>query len=286
MYSKKLAKLTLPLAFCFVLSIRGLFIPANYKTANAFGTKISIENLIQFLNTSFPSNDNKKTSCEKDSSYSINEDINRDGEKELIIWNHDTRDAYKVEVLRKNDSDYVDDPLMYPYYFQNVVNYYKTQLKKPYNSKSPIMWYYLSDAELKMNKPKEALISIEQGISNLKNDDSALYGMLLSLKGESLRRLGDYEAALKTLDKAMQSLISSKFSDNASIINTYFYIGKTLDSIGYDEVQKEYYRAAISLAAKEYGVNSKDYNKITYKIQRRLNKMSYNHKVHEQRLTK
>ncbi len=286
MYSKKLAKLTLPLAFCFILSIGGIFMPTNYKTANAFGTKISIENLIEFLNISFPSKDNKKSSHIKASSYSINEDINGDGEKELIIWNHDTRDAYKVEVLKKNGSDYVDDPLMYPYYFQNVVNYYKAQIKKPYNSKSPIMWYYLSDAELKINNPKEALLSIEQGISNLKNNDSVLYGMFLSLRGEALRRLGDYEAALKSLDKAMSSLVSSKFSDNESIINTYFYIGKTLDSIGYDEVQKEYYTAALSLSAKEYGANSKNYNKITYKIQRRLNKISCTPKVSGQKLVK
>lgn len=260
--------------------------PVNNRSANAFGTKISIENLIEFLNISFPSKENKKSSPKKTSTYSINEDINGDGEKELIIWNHDTRDAYKVEVLSKNGSDYVDDPLMYPYYFQKVVDYYKTQINKTYNSKSPIMWYYLSDAELKINKPKEALISIEQGISTLKNDDSALYGMFLSLKGEALRRLGDYDVALKTLYKAMCSLTSSKFSDNSSIINTYFYIGKTLESIGYDEVQKEYYRAALSLAEKEYGVDSKDYIKVTYKIQKKLNRISHNSSPSGQKLIK
>jgi hypothetical protein len=83
-----------------------------------------------------------------------------DGRDEIALWQKANGDAYVVKVLRFNDKELVEARDVYPYYFKKVVDYYKFKLKKDYNKNNALMWYYLIDAQLKANSPKEALNSI------------------------------------------------------------------------------------------------------------------------------
>ncbi|KGM96515.1 hypothetical protein Z968_06310 [Clostridium novyi A str. 4552] len=89
------------------------------------------------------------------------ESDNRNSDKKKIaIWNKLDGDVYLVNVLKYDNNKLIESKEDYPYYFDKVVSYYKSKLRKNNNKNSATMWYYLVDAQIKANKQKEALNSI------------------------------------------------------------------------------------------------------------------------------
>jgi hypothetical protein len=85
-----------------------------------------------------------------------------DGKVDVAIWNHDTGEAYKVEILRWKDTQLVPDEDSYSYYFKRVVAYYEEKVKQV--PEAAFYWYYLADAQIKAGMEKEAAKSIEVGM--------------------------------------------------------------------------------------------------------------------------
>ncbi|MBU3187988.1 WG repeat-containing protein [Clostridium bowmanii] len=85
-----------------------------------------------------------------------------DGKVRIALWNHDTGEAYKVDLLRWEDSKLVPAKESYPYYFKKVVEYYKEKVEQM--PKAAFYWYYLGDAQIKAEMQKEAEKSIEIGL--------------------------------------------------------------------------------------------------------------------------
>lgn len=85
-----------------------------------------------------------------------------DGRVEIALWNKYTGEAYEVRVLKYDGKKLVPHKEVYPYYYNKVIDYYKSKLRKDDYKNSAIMWYFLADAQVKANKPKEALDSIEK----------------------------------------------------------------------------------------------------------------------------
>lgn len=83
----------------------------------------------------------------------------KDGKYEIVVWIHDTGEAYKIEVYRWENGKLVSAPDLYPYYFKKVVTFYKERVKEM--PKASFYWYYLADAQIKAGEPKEALKSID-----------------------------------------------------------------------------------------------------------------------------
>lgn len=84
-----------------------------------------------------------------------------DGRVEIALWKKYTGDAYEVQVLKYDGNKLVPAKEVYPYYYNKVIDYYKSKLRKEDYKNSAIMWYFLADAQVKANKPKEAIESIE-----------------------------------------------------------------------------------------------------------------------------
>jgi hypothetical protein len=85
-----------------------------------------------------------------------------DGKIEIALWNKYTGEAYEVKVLKYDGKKLVPAKEVYPYYYNKVIDYYKSKLRKDDYKNSAVMWYFLADAQVKANKPKEALDSIEK----------------------------------------------------------------------------------------------------------------------------
>lgn len=85
-----------------------------------------------------------------------------DGKIEIALWNKYTGEAYEVKILKYDGKKLVPAKEVYPYYYNKVIDYYKSKLRKDDYKNSAVMWYFLADAQVKANKPKEALDSIEK----------------------------------------------------------------------------------------------------------------------------
>lgn len=85
-----------------------------------------------------------------------------DGKIEIALWNKYNGEAYEVRVLKYDGKKLVSAKEVYPYYYNKVIDYYKSKLRKDDYKNSAVMWYFLADAQVKANKPKEALDSIEK----------------------------------------------------------------------------------------------------------------------------
>lgn len=85
-----------------------------------------------------------------------------DGKIEIALWNKYTGEAYEVRVLKYDGKKLVSAKEVYPYYYNKVIDYYKSKLRKDDYKNSAVMWYFLADAQVKANKSKEALDSIEK----------------------------------------------------------------------------------------------------------------------------
>ncbi|MCY6370283.1 hypothetical protein [Clostridium ganghwense] len=85
-----------------------------------------------------------------------------DGRVELALWKKITGDVYKVDVLKFDGKKLVPAKEVYSYYYNKVIDYYKSKLRKDDYKNSALMWYYLADAQVKAKKPEDALSSIEK----------------------------------------------------------------------------------------------------------------------------
>lgn len=81
----------------------------------------------------------------------------------VATWQHDTGDAYMIDILKWNGKTFVPDENPYPDYFkQSVVPYYEQKVKEMPNA--GFYWYYLADAQIKAGDKTSALNSIEKGL--------------------------------------------------------------------------------------------------------------------------
>ena len=86
-----------------------------------------------------------------------------DGKSEIALWNHDTGEAYKIDVVKWGGAKLIPDQDVYPYYFKKVTQYYEQKVKEMPDA--AFYWYYLADAQIKANNPNDALSSIKTGLS-------------------------------------------------------------------------------------------------------------------------
>lgn len=98
------------------------------------------------------------------SKIEIFESNNHRNGKSIAIWNHETGQAYKVQLytLRGNilEKTYKDDKE----YFTKVEEYYKNLINK--SRETPQYLYYLIDAQCKIGKKKEALENVNKALKN------------------------------------------------------------------------------------------------------------------------
>ncbi|QXE20997.1 M56 family metallopeptidase [Clostridium sp. 001] len=82
--------------------------------------------------------------------------------KAIAVWNHDTGNAYMINVLKLNGKTFESaDDLCPDYFKQKVVPYYEQKVKEM--PKAGFYWYYLADSQIKAGDKKSALKSIEEG---------------------------------------------------------------------------------------------------------------------------
>jgi bla regulator protein BlaR1 len=83
--------------------------------------------------------------------------------KAIAIWQHDTGDSYKVDVLKWDGKTFVSSEDLYPNYFKkSVVPYYEQKVKEMPEAR--FYWYYLADAQVKAEDKSSAIKSIEKGL--------------------------------------------------------------------------------------------------------------------------
>ena len=84
--------------------------------------------------------------------------------KAVAVWNHDTGDAYMIDVLKLNGKTFESAEDLCPDYFtQTVVPYYEQKVKEM--PKAGLYWYYLADSQIKAGDKEAALKSIEKGLN-------------------------------------------------------------------------------------------------------------------------
>lgn len=87
----------------------------------------------------------------------------RDGKVEVALWIHDTGEAYRVEIIRWHQSQWVPATDVYRAYFPKVVQYYE-QLTQHYPD-YVFYWYYLADAQFHAGLYLAALTSVQKALS-------------------------------------------------------------------------------------------------------------------------
>ncbi|PYE49074.1 WG repeat-containing protein [Paenibacillus barcinonensis] len=87
----------------------------------------------------------------------------RDGKVEIALWIHDTGEAYRVEIIRWQQGQWVQATDVYHSYFPKVVQYYE-QLTAQYPD-YVFYWYYLADAQFHAGLYPAALTSVQQALS-------------------------------------------------------------------------------------------------------------------------
>lgn len=150
-----------------------------------------------------------------------------DGQAEIVLWMHDTGEAYRVEVVRWNQGMFVAAPDVYPYYFPAVVRYYErlTQEHPDYS----FYWYYLADAQYRARMPEAALVSVRMALrfsepypsrETLLELESRIKQMLAG-RGEPRQAGGLFPASVKTtngtkwgyIDRSGKMVIQPKYED-------------------------------------------------------------------------
>lgn len=83
--------------------------------------------------------------------------------QDIAVWQHDTGEAYIVDVLKWNKGTFIQDEENYRGYFKEVVvPYYEEKVKAVPDT--GFYWYYLADAQIKAGDKKDALKSIDKGL--------------------------------------------------------------------------------------------------------------------------
>ena len=101
----------------------------------------------------------------KDLNYSILQvfSLPNTNRKDFAVWQHDTGDAYKIEVFGIEKDNIFKDKSVYKDYFKMVAGYYEKKVKEMPDA--AFYWYYLADAQIKKGENKAALESIDKGLS-------------------------------------------------------------------------------------------------------------------------
>ncbi|MCY6960641.1 hypothetical protein [Clostridium brassicae] len=202
----------------------------------------------------------------------------KDGRNEIATWVHDTGNSYIVEVFRYVNGGLVEAEDVYPYYFKKVVKYYEEELSKPENKEAPYMWYYLADAQVKANMPKEALKSLEKCMEykkkmqkQLKAEESYPYDYLVSIvKAEALYKNKDYKTSIRELNKALSSSKNDQNQFSNKLLDIYYDLGKNESSLGNKDKAKEYYNKGIKMAEKIYKEDKQVFFRYSYKFKQAL----------------
>ncbi|MGO4530124.1 WG repeat-containing protein [Paenibacillus sp. 2TAF8] len=87
----------------------------------------------------------------------------RDGKVEIALWIHDTGEAYRVDIIRWQQGQWVPATDVYRAYYPKVVQYYE-QLTQHYPD-YVFYWYYLSDAQFHAGLYPAALTSVQKALS-------------------------------------------------------------------------------------------------------------------------
>jgi tetratricopeptide (TPR) repeat protein len=87
----------------------------------------------------------------------------KDGKYEIALWQHDTGNAYQIDIFRWCTNGLVKATDVYPYYFKKAANYYKALIQE---MDSPVYWYYLADAQMKAGSLDQALTTIHKALSS------------------------------------------------------------------------------------------------------------------------
>ncbi|EHB62384.1 MULTISPECIES: WG repeat-containing protein [Paenibacillus] len=150
-----------------------------------------------------------------------------DGQAEIVLWIHDTGEAYRVEVVRWSQGRFVTAPDVYPHYFPVVVRYYErlTQKHPDYS----FYWYYLADAQYRAGMPEAALASVRMALrfpepypmrETLLELESRIKQMLAG-RWEPRQPVGLFPASVKTtsgtkwgyIDRSGKLIIQPKYED-------------------------------------------------------------------------
>ncbi|WP_282942139.1 WG repeat-containing protein [Paenibacillus sp. RC67] len=83
-----------------------------------------------------------------------------DGSTEIALWIHDEADAYRVDIMKWDDGDFVTVVDEHPLYYQKIVRYYDGLTRQQPNV--ALYWYYLADAQLRADMPDWALSTLQQ----------------------------------------------------------------------------------------------------------------------------
>lgn len=90
-------------------------------------------------------------------------DVPKKDIKDIALWQHDTGDAYMIDILKWNGKTFVSEKVDCPDYFkQSVVPYYEEKVKEMPGA--GFYWYYLAEAQLKSGDKNGALKSAEKGL--------------------------------------------------------------------------------------------------------------------------
>ncbi|HCY36689.1 MAG TPA: hypothetical protein DHV24_06075 [Candidatus Margulisbacteria bacterium] len=167
----------------------------------------------------------------------------------LALWQHDTGEAYSIEVLYwtkvGSDTGWVPAEDLYPEYFKKVVAYYQEKVKEM--PEAAYYWYYLADAQGKANLPENALKSITRGKA-LKSGYPEDFHWLM-VKGEALNKLGKYEEASSTLINVIQGLEREKddYMKKDYLIKAYFDLEQSYAGLKETDKAKAAYEKSLEL---------------------------------------
>lgn len=90
-------------------------------------------------------------------------DFNNDGQMEIILWMHDTNEAYKVQVYEALQTKLLPTNAYNKIYFQKVADYY-TQLLEREPDHSPYL-YYLALAHAQLGAYSDAIGTLDHALS-------------------------------------------------------------------------------------------------------------------------
>ncbi|WP_172408335.1 hypothetical protein [Desulfosporosinus sp. FKA] len=180
------------------------------------------------------------------------------GTAQLAVWQHDTGDAYQVEVLGWNGKALVPDGDAYLNYFPKVVSYYQEQLKGMPDA--VFYWYYLADAQLKVGQPQAAIDSARQSLAILAGRPDNYYkGYDLVVEGNALNAQQNFTDAQKVL----QPLVGKQQNDGTLAARLDLALGDSYRGQLNDSKAEELYQAAIDRLVKDYA-NSSVVEKLQY----------------------
>nr|WP_183603649.1 WG repeat-containing protein [Paenibacillus phyllosphaerae] len=175
-----------------------------------------------------------------------------DGKAELAIWVHDTGEAYRVEVLRYDNGQFVPAHDLYRLYFLKVVAYYESMVRQ--HPDYTFYWYYLADAQFKAGLYPQALQTVrkaQQFTSPYPSKEELQQlekAILKAWKGEDLTRLsGLFPAAVRTASATQWGYIDR--NGNMSI-QPRFTMANSFQDNGLAVVQTEGGAGLINTAGK------------------------------------